>query len=49
MDKELPIPIEAGFMGIVTLEDLMESILQVRVCGARWLGCALSFFLQPRN
>jgi metal transporter CNNM len=26
-----PIPTEAGFMGIVTLEDIMESILQARI------------------
>lgn len=26
-----PIPLEAGFMGIVTLEDIMESILQHRI------------------
>jgi hypothetical protein len=25
---ELPIPVEAGFMGIVTFVDIMESILQ---------------------
>lgn len=26
-----PIPVEAGFMGIVTLEDILESILQTRI------------------
>jgi hypothetical protein len=29
--QALPIPPEAGFMGIVTLEDIMESILQNRI------------------
>jgi metal transporter CNNM len=28
---ELPIPVEAGFMGIVTFVDIMESILQDRI------------------
>lgn len=31
LDNEKPIPIEAGFMGVITLEDIMESILQGRV------------------
>jgi CBS domain containing-hemolysin-like protein len=26
-----PIPVESGFMGIVTLEDILESILQTRI------------------
>jgi metal transporter CNNM len=31
LQQELPTPPEAGFMGIVTLEDIMESILQNRI------------------
>ena len=31
LQMNLPIPIEAGFMGLVTLEDIMESILQTRI------------------
>mmetsp|Transcript_9161 Transcript_9161/g.13367 ORF Transcript_9161/g.13367 Transcript_9161/m.13367 type:complete len:106 (-) Transcript_9161:139-456(-) len=27
----LPIPAEAGFLGVVTLEDLMESVLQDKI------------------
>ncbi len=29
--SEVPIPVEAGFMGIITLEDILESILQERI------------------
>lgn len=28
LDNDLPIPVEAGFMGIVTLEDVLEELLQ---------------------
>jgi hypothetical protein len=31
LDALKPIPIEAGFMGIVTLQDIMESLLQERI------------------
>lgn len=31
LDKHISIPSEAGFMGIVTLEDIMESILQDKI------------------
>jgi metal transporter CNNM len=31
LDAEKPIPPEAGFMGIVTLQDIMESLLQERI------------------
>jgi metal transporter CNNM len=31
LDVEKPIPPEAGFMGIVTLQDIMESLLQERI------------------
>lgn len=31
LQKGLPVPVEAGFMGIVTLEDIMESILRQRI------------------
>ncbi|CAB9514123.1 DUF21 domain-containing protein [Seminavis robusta] len=31
LQAERPLPIEAGFMGIVTLEDIMESLLQERI------------------
>jgi metal transporter CNNM len=31
LDAEKPIPTEAGFMGIVTLQDIMESLLQERI------------------
>ena len=31
LDAEKPIPVEAGFMGIVTLQDVMESMLQERI------------------
>lgn len=31
LDNELPLPPEAGFMGIVTLEDILESILGDRI------------------
>ena len=31
LENDLPIPVEAGFMGIITLEDVMESILQGRI------------------
>lgn len=31
LQKNLPIPVEAGLMGVVTLSDVMESILQTRI------------------
>lgn len=31
LENEKPIPVEAGFMGVITLEDIMESILQGKV------------------
>ena len=31
LNTEKPIPVEAGFMGIVTLADVMESLLQQRI------------------
>lgn len=31
LDAEIPIPVFAGFMGVVCLEDIMESILQDRI------------------
>lgn len=30
-DAEKPLPVEAGFMGVVTLQDVMESLLQDRI------------------
>ena len=31
LDAGKPLPVESGFMGIVTLEDIMESLLQERI------------------
>lgn len=31
LSHEKPLPVEAGFMGVITLEDILESILQTRI------------------